>query len=200
MSYYFSPNPGYGTGFEAAHADNWRRWLEPYSGRPNIHALEIGTYEGMASLWLMDNVLTHPSCTITCIDCWSDDVNDGMGGSAAYETFQSNIVVGGRPWSWHVLRGRSDVGLIHFRLKPADDKYLICYIDGGHDAQTVLNDSVLAWPLVASGGTIIWDDYQWPGGDKPTDRPHIAIDAFLRVYDGAYDVLSMDYQVAIRKR
>ena len=48
--------------------DNWTRLLEEYRGRPGIQMLEIGSYEGRSAVWFLENILTHPTAGIVCID------------------------------------------------------------------------------------------------------------------------------------
>jgi predicted O-methyltransferase YrrM len=46
-------------------------------------------------------------------------------------------------------------------LTPADlgPIYDFIFIDGGHDYETVLHDSILALSIIRSGGVIVWHDY-----------------------------------------
>jgi hypothetical protein len=55
---------------------NWFTWnipvwevvLSPFKGKPDIQYLEVGLYEGRSALWVLENVLTHPSARLTGID------------------------------------------------------------------------------------------------------------------------------------
>lgn len=193
--YEFSDGPAWG------HEEHWRFWLRQYAGQPNLAALEIGSYEGKSAVWLLDNVLYGGGCTMTCIDCWDDEINDGMGGYAAKFTFTDNIVASGRCDDVEIMHEFSAPALMKLAtMRNRYEHYDICYIDGGHDARTCLTDSVLAWPLVKRGGTIIWDDHQWNLGGHPTECPQIAIDSFLRVFEGQYEILGIGWQLAVRKR
>ena len=62
----------------------------------------------------------------------------------------------------------------------------LLYVDGGHDAPTVLRDLVTGFDLVKVGGLLICDDYLWDdprfGGNRTLGRPKIAIDAFSTIY------------------
>ena len=40
----------------------------PYRGRPGLRYLEVGVFEGRSLLWMIDQVLTHPSSQATGID------------------------------------------------------------------------------------------------------------------------------------
>lgn len=43
----------------------------------------------------------------------------------------------------------------------------ILHLDGNHDESAVAQDYALWGPLVAPGGWIVFDDYNWPHGDGP---------------------------------
>ena len=61
-------------------------------------------------------------------------------------------------------------------------QYDLIFIDSNHTAPFVLSDSVLSWPLLKKGGTMIFDDYIWGVGKKPTLTPKLAIDSFISIY------------------
>ena len=83
-------------------------------------------------------------------------------------------------------------------------RYDLIYIDGAHDAPSVLTDSILSWLRLNLGGLLIWDDYSWQWErSEPVNpevaRPKLAIDAFLRVFMKQCKLLHRDRQVLIRK-
>ena len=47
---------------------------------------------------------------------------------------------------------------------------------------------------------MIFDDYLWDLEEADCDRPRMAIDLFLKSFEGSYELLLKDYQVAVRKR
>ena len=166
--------------------ESWREMLSPLAGKPNIRALEIGTFEGRSAVWLFENVLTDPSSSITCIDIFN----------GAYElNFDRNM----KPFGSRVkkIKAPSQVALRGL----AFENYDFAYIDGSHAAKDVLIDAVLTWDLVKPDGLIIFDDYEWAGkfnGEAFT--PKIAVDAFLRVMEPYVDIVHRGQQIVIRKR
>src|SRR5437868_2121003 len=50
------------------HIPTWNKYLSHLKGKANIKVLELGSYEGKSSLWLLSNILTHPSSHIWCCD------------------------------------------------------------------------------------------------------------------------------------
>jgi hypothetical protein len=76
----------------------------------------------------------------------------------------------------------------------------LVYVDGSHAAPDVLADAVLSWPLLKTGGIMIFDDYLWGQDPRPEHCPRLAIDGFLSFHRGWFDVLHAEYQIAVRKR
>jgi predicted O-methyltransferase YrrM len=79
------------------------------------------------------------------------------------------------------------------------DFYDAVYIDGSHAAVDVLEDAVLCFRLVKPGGIMIFDDYGWSLPNDQRGQPKMAIDSFLSVYEGRYELLYQAYQVFIKK-
>ena len=141
--------------------------------------VEVGSYEGSSAWWIMNNLLQSPESRLFCIDVWTGD-----DGEALFSSFKANLaelananqVEVIRDWSQNALRD-----LIRRQVK-AD----LLYIDGGHDAPTVLRDLVTGFDLVKVGGLVICDDYLWNdarwGGNRTLGRPKIALDAFTTIY------------------
>jgi hypothetical protein len=74
------------------------------------------------------------------------------------------------------------------------------YIDGSHIAKDVLTDACMAWPLLKSGGIIVFDDYMWGDSRDILHRPKIAIDSFVNVFAEHLEVVAAGYQLAVRKK
>src|SRR6185369_17170156 len=78
-------------------------------------------------------------------------------------------------------------------------QYDLAYIDGDHRTEAVMADTLKVWPMVAPGGIVIWDDYEYGKRFDVSERPKPAIDAFLREHEGQYRRLARTYQMAIEK-
>lgn len=189
MSYVFTED------WFSHNAPNWTKWLSGIAGRPGARGLEIGSFQGRSAVWLLENVLTHPTSRLTCVDTFEGSVENTPGQKAdLFNIFERNL----SPFSSRVdvFRGYSQAFL---RTLPREETYDVVYIDGDHAATSVLEDAALAFPLLKVGGVVIFDDYEWALMPKPTDRPRIAIDAFLSVYADHVRVLAVEYQVAVQK-
>lgn len=178
----------------SSNVNNFINYLEEFKGKPNLNFLEIGSYQGRSSVWLFENILTEPTCKLTCIDTFEGSVeHTEHQKSNLFEIFNHNI----REFSnrVHIIRGYSQQ-----MLRRLEGEYDFIYIDGDHRASSVLEDAILSFSLLKKGGIMIFDDYEW--GEPPrTDLnlPKQGIDAFLNVYSDKYEILLKAYQVVIRK-
>jgi hypothetical protein len=46
--------------------------LKEFKDKPDVHYLEIGTFEGRSALWALENILTQPTSKITIIDAFEE--------------------------------------------------------------------------------------------------------------------------------
>jgi predicted O-methyltransferase YrrM len=173
--------------YAAQHTQYWLEYLSHLRDKPNVRFLEVGSFEGDSAIWFLENILTHPTATITCIDPFL------RAGSEA--RFDHNVRVSACDSKLIKVKGRSE------SLMPAMEQgaYDAIYIDGNHDAVNVLMDAVAGWRLLKEGGIMIFDDYQWRPDRPPTARPQMAIDLFLGVMSSGLTLLHKDYQVIVRK-
>jgi predicted O-methyltransferase YrrM len=195
----------HGPDWFSQHIPNWKRWLARFQGRDGIRAVEIGTYEGRAACWLLDNVLTGRNCELTCIDPHSYDHADAVSGErfsslrpeTVRATWLENLADAVAAERCRLVREPSSEGLQLFLPLPQWD---FVYVDGSHLARCCLEDSILVWERLHPGGICIWDDYRWrPPRGRTSPSCHVAIDAFLACYEGCYDQLEKGHQVKVRK-
>lgn len=149
---------------------------------PAMNMLEIGSFEGMSSRWLLENWLTHESSTITCIDTWMGGMehqNEEYNFKEIEERFNHNL----KPYARKVLKvkGTSVDGLSYLRAN--GKRFHAAYIDGGHTSKDVLLDLMLSHDLLLSGALVICDDYMWTSpDDNPLNTPKFGIDTFMHLY------------------
>ena len=178
----------FSTDYVSVHVENWEKLLEEYRGRPNVRMLEIGSFEGRSAVWLLENILTHPTSSIVCVDLFTDVL--------IHPRFDHNVRISGAADRITKLKGPSEEVLSGLPL----DHFDIVYIDGSHEAIHVLMDGMLSWFLLKPGGVMVFDDYLWDTEKPARNRPQMAIDLFLKCLQGHYDLLLKDYQVAVRKK
>ena len=168
----------------------WKRALAEFAGKPNITYLEIGVFEGRSFVWMLDNILTHPSARATAVDVFSGPYK---------EAFAQNVRQSGSNDKVVTVAGSSQLAL---RELPVDG-FDIIYVDGSHVTSDVLEDAILSWRLLRPGGVIIFDDYLWVGTDRWTpdpDAPKRAIDTFYQFFGERFEVLHNANQVIMKKK
>lgn len=169
----------------------WSDLFERYElpGKPNLNFLEVGCYEGQATLWLVENILTHPTSGITVVDTFAGSP-ELPPQPYLYERFMENV---GHNYKVAVIRENSRKALRNLAIGRD-----FIYIDGSHHSRDVLCDAVQSWELLKPGGLLVFDDYGW---STPEDQngPAPAIDAFCACYMDELKVIHCDYQVAVEK-
>jgi predicted O-methyltransferase YrrM len=148
--------------------------------------LEIGSYEGRSTCWLLENGLTDKG-SIVCVDPFS-----GM--QAVEARFWSNVqATQGAEQTVSLFKKPSYKALAEM----IGHKYVFdfIYVDGVHSAIGALTDACMAWGLLRSGGVMLFDDYLYP--HEPTK---VGVDAFLAGFEGKYDLLFSNYQLAVKKK
>ena len=171
------------------------KFLSCYKDKP-CKFLEIGSYEGMSAIWMLDNVLTHQDSRLWCIDAWAEWTGD------AFSTFVNNIKLSGHKDKVEIIKGDS----IDYVGKFPRDYFDFIYVDGNHDERAVLQDMLLSFRVLKSGGIMALDDYllciRYPeseGSLANKGLTKIAIDYFIGLFYDELTIIHKDYQLWIRK-
>ena len=171
-------------------------FLSEFKGKPCMF-LEIGSFEGMSTIWMLENILTEEKSQIFCIDAWAEWTGD------AFVRFVSNISKTGLKDKVHIVKGDSSEELRMFPNKYFD----FIYVDGNHDEKAVIKDAIGSFRILKKGGIIAFDDYllgirypNSPGSKAMNGSTKRAIDYFLDVFQDEIEVIHKDYQVWIKKR
>jgi hypothetical protein len=171
------------------------------------NCLEIGTFEGKFSIWLVENY----RCNLTTIDPYSmkeynyDDITQEMMDQVEYTAKRniSNCV-----FPIECIKGRSINVLCD--LISQNKKYDFIYVDGSHKATNVIEDLVLSYNLLEKNGIMLIDDSTvWKCSHPLTGEvdqnilssPRISVDYFIHLYWENIEVIKLpDYrQVGIKK-
>lgn len=181
------------------HTPVWQKLLSHLAGKEGLRCLEIGSFEGRSTLWLLENVLTAPSAHLYCIDTFEggEDQKDlGLNLITLQQRFTSNVLP--HLSKLTVLKELSQHALPLLQIQ--NKKFDFIYIDGSHLAPDVLVDSIGAWQCCKSGGLVLWDDYLWSLDPDERRRPKLAIDSFISVFQDQLDIVHNGYQLAVRKK
>lgn len=184
-------------------------WTEVFvnSRRQVKDVLEIGCYEGRATVWMCENVLTEPGSTYEVIDTFGGSLSEsGMvhnkeqseqGTLTIEENFKHNIQFF-PDIEFNVHKGFSQKILPQLEKK----KYDFIYIDASHRADDTLVDAYFAHRLLKPGGILIFDDFGWkdPKDLSPINSPELGIKMFYQLYQSEYELLFEGYQVGFVKK
>ena len=170
-----------------------------------VEILEIGTFEGRTAFWFLDNI---PNAKVTSID------------PEVGPNFRHNFT----EWA----KDNEQTKFTRFNWKceysfrallaeiAAGKQYDFIYVDGCHNACCILEDAILSWKVLKTKGILLFDDYQMEISDNwfyimhkefTTEKryglmfqhPKSAIDSFLALYKGQYEMYIDNYQIGVIK-
>jgi predicted O-methyltransferase YrrM len=179
--------------FQVTARANFDRFLSEFKGKDGLKFLEIGCWEGQASRWLLENILIGDS-KLTVIDTFEGSVEHQAAGIeiGGLKRFTENI-------KEYLSKVKIHQGYSQDILKTLPkNTYDFIYVDGDHRAAGALQDIVISWPLLKKGGIMIMDDYAW-NGFPDNKNACVAMDAFLSCFEGEYELLLKEYQIAAKK-
>lgn len=184
------------------------RWYNIYHGNDTIKSvLEIGCYQGRATIFLCNNVIQTGT---------KYDVIDTFGGSLEeagmihaknrmkddfnyiYDTFLHNISFH-TDIEFNIYKNYSNIVLPE--LLTLDKKYDLIYIDASHKSDDTFVDAYYAHQMLNIGGILIFDDYGWsdPNNLHIVNSPKLGIDMFLTMYADMYKFVLRGYQIGIQR-
>jgi hypothetical protein len=180
------PGGFFGSNFFEKWIPLWQTYLGHLSDKPNVVGIEIGSLNGDMTVWASQKLVNGPGSIIYTIDIHENNYLINNIFPYANIKFINST-------SYEVLRSFTHNG----KTKEFLD---FIYVNGSHLAIDVLSDGVLSWGLLKVGGILIFDDYEWGiHTNDETQKPKLAIDAFLQAYVGHYEIISKNWQVFLKK-
>jgi len=177
----------------------WEQLIPHLPARKNF--LEIGSFEGRSAVWIVQYMMEDGG-ELICVDTWeggAEHVNGEMSG--AEDRFKHNIdLIMGNFVDRDVQPIKSTSVDALGNLISYKKQFDFIYIDGSHLAKDVLTDACMAWPLLKPKGFMVFDDYSWkPPGFTLLQRPKVAVDAFINMFEDELIVAHSGYQLIVRK-
>ncbi|WP_428666379.1 class I SAM-dependent methyltransferase [Runella sp.] len=173
------------TNYIAGNVENWSHWFAEYREKPAVKFLEVGSFEGRSTIWFLENILTNPTSTITCVDVFWGDGREAR--------FDHNL----KRFAKQVIKYKGPSESVLQTLEK--ELYDIIYIDGSHQSLNVLMDAHLCWKILKTNGLLLFDDYLWELKKPSVERPQLAIDLFLEAYQHKLTIIHKGYQVLVQK-
>jgi len=160
--------------------------------------LEIGSFEGRSSCWFLNKI--DDDANLTCIDTFKGSKeHESLDLDYLKNRFLYNVnQVKKLNQNLYVIQATSFDAMA--TLIAGHEKFDFIYIDGSHLGKDVMTDACMAFQLVKSGGVIVFDDYEWTDLPDPIDRPKMAVDYFITLFNKDINLIYSSYQIAIEKR
>lgn len=161
--------------FEVTAKDNFQNHLLKYRGEPDVKVLQLGSFAGAASVWLLENILTGEGSHLDDVDLlmeFPELSHFKFDWKEVRDTYTNAI----RPYSNVTFHNETTV---EFLKKAPFEYYDFIYVDASHDAVDVLIDAELSWFSLKVGGIIAFDDYTWGVEDRMNLRtPKRGVETF----------------------
>ena len=166
------------------------RFILPSS--KEYHFLEIGSYEGMSTVYYIDNYLENPNSTITTIDPFNISDTCSPVTNETYRRFLHNISESKYPYKSELRKDFSINVLPEFLTKKKQYDYIT--IDGSHISKDVIFDACMCYRLLKPSGIMFFDDYS----NSEESEIKKAIDFFLTCHSDM-EVIYRDYHLIVKK-
>jgi predicted O-methyltransferase YrrM len=155
--------------------------------------LEIGCFEGLSGVFFADNFLDNEKSSLTCVDPFLTIVDNDHS-----QFLQNNEEMN---FDFNISNCKnSDKIIIHKITSDSffennNQTYNFIYIDGCHKPDFIKRDMENSFNILEKNGIMWMDDYR--GGRDGLIKN--CMDAFLKKYDGQYNLIHTGYQLAIQK-
>ena len=157
-----------------------------------IKALEIGSWEGVSSYYMLQK---FNNIKLFCADTWqgSDEHADPNQIMQVERNFDANTA----KYADKVTKCKGTS--YSFFEKYDETDFDLIYIDGSHHCDDVMMDAIKSFERLKVGGLMIFDDYLWRYYKEDRHNPAFAVNAFLRMKQGAFKIVYSGYQLTIQK-
>ena len=181
----------------------WERLTDTIRGM-KLNVLEVGSFEGASTTWILDHLMTHPGSQMTAIDTFEGGM-EHLDADQVYiydvstleSRFRSNISKCEHVKKLRVMKAKSDDALLDLRREGA--RFDFIYIDASHVAIDVLHDAVTCWRMLDVHGAMVFDDVTWKGYMEDCYNPRIAIKSFLQCVTQEAEAVETDFQMWLTK-
>ena len=176
---------------------DWDIYLNTFIDK-KINCLEIGSYKGDTTVWMLKNLCKNKDSRVYSVDPWEESPGYlNINFKDIEKTFDENVKNSGK--------GTQNVKMKMFSTEAFNTlinkkiTFDIIFIDNSHEAKNIMRDAVLYWDLLNENGILIFGDYEWDKLNKDYLRPSIAIDSFIHIYKPELQVIFKGYQLMVEK-
>lgn len=177
-------------------SDRFATWTDVLAefADQRVDILEIGSWEGRSAIFFLEFL---PHARITCVDSFEGSplLRSVSPWREALQHVEGRFDRNLSPYGMRVEKLRSMSIPALFSMFQAQRKFDLIYIDGSHDRDDVLMDSILSWRLLKDQGILMWDDYTFQAARPPGP----AIDLFLDMNADQLAEIHRGKQLIVRK-
>ena len=193
--------PSFSSDWFSGNVPAWTSFFAGLGWDPKLPktVLELGCFEGRASLWILENLLLNSASRLHCVDVFPYEDNPGSYSARHRRNVltspRGNMVIRHAMYSYDFL--------VDFVAKGGKADFI--YIDASHRSPEVLEDLVLAFQALNVGGIMICDDYLGGSPDSKAEgvlsTPKMAIDVFMTLFRNRLRIIVGQplYQLAFTK-
>lgn len=185
----------------------WEEIFKAFKGKEIKDVLEVGCYEGRATIFLAEKVLGK-NVSYDVVDTFGGSLEEsGMSGTAnrlAQEDFIFNNFMHNTAYhpqiNFNTYRGYSQYILP--TLTKQGRQYDFIYIDASHRSDDTFVDAYYAHKMLKKEGILIFDDFGWkdPSQPDPVSSPELGIRSFFTMYEKEYQIFMSGYQIGATKK
>lgn len=179
---------------------HWDKHLSNLYNKRNF-CLDIGSYTGKSTCWMLNNLCSNPYSKVYSIDRWKacDDCSEYKEYTDKIEKeFDKNVEKTGRQNQNVKMNLNSNKAII--KLKSTGIIIFdFIFIDASHEPNDILSNAILSWEILNENGILIFDDYEWDNNKNEKFKPKYAIDTFVHLYNLQLEVLHVGYHYIVKK-
>jgi Methyltransferase domain len=159
----------------------------------DLRSLEIGSWEGMSTLFILSSL---PKVMHTSVDTWAGA--DEHQGTEVLNVIEKNFDHNTQKYQ-DKLKKFKGTSFNFFNQLSGRENFDLIYIDGSHHTDDVIVDAIKSFEQLKVGGIMIFDDYFWVYYKNAIDNPAGAVNAFLTLKHGCYEILAVYNQLILKK-
>lgn len=175
---------------------SFAKYLEPLAGT-ELHCLQIGAFNGEASAYLTEHVLTSTKSTLIDVDTWT--------GSGMQREVDIDWAEVERQYDERLRSAIEEGRIIKKKVNSSDffetnsEMFDFIYIDGNKIGPAVLQDGMNAVRSLKPNGLLAFNDSAWHQKNSASLGPSPAISALTQVFSDEMSVLQTNNLVWLRR-
>ena len=177
-------------------SNNIPNWLFFFNKEKKIKikkVLEIGSYEGMSSLFLL---MQFNDATIDCVETFlGSDEHKKIDFSIIEKNFKFNLKNYFERYKLFKMTSKN----FFFEKNYERNFYDLIYIDGSHFKDDVYFDAIQSFDRLNINGLIIFDDFLRNYYHKEDENVIGAVFEFLKKFESKIEIIFVGYQICIKK-